>query len=156
MKKLFYPFVIFSLVLGKDLFASSQDNTLFESDAVVYDKNTGKFTTVGEVKIDYKNNKLITSEMEFDTNTNEIKANNNVDITNSDAVMDTQNIVINTKDDTASLGEMNVKFGKNSYAKAKKAIMKNPKKLVLKDVEYTACKEGLNECSNPPTWKIGA
>ena len=156
MKKLFYLFVIFSLVLGKDLFASSQDNTLFESDAVVYDKNTGKFTTVGEVKIDYKNNKLITSEMEFDTNTNEIKANNHVDITNSDAVMDTQNIVINTKDNTASLGEMNVKFGKNSYAKAKKAIMQNPKKLVLKDVEYTACKEGLNECSNPPTWKIGA
>ena len=110
MKKIFYSFVIFSLILGKDLLASSPDDTLFESDAVVYDKNTGKFTTVGEVKIDYKDNKLTTSSMEFDTNTSEIKVENRVDITNSDAVMDTQNIIINTKDDTASLGEMNVKF----------------------------------------------
>ncbi|MCR5506547.1 MAG: LPS assembly protein LptD, partial [bacterium] len=104
----------------------------------------------------YKDNKFLTKEMEYDTTTKEIVADGRIDITNKDSVMDTQKLVINTETERASLGEINVKFGKNSYAKAESADMKNPNKIVLNDVEYTACKEGLNECSNPPTWKIGA
>ena len=131
-------------------------DTLFETDEIIYDKNTGKFTTTGNVQIDYKNNKFVTKEMEYDTATKEITADGRIDITNKDAVMDTQKLVINTDTQKASLGEINVKFGQNSYAKAESADVKNPNKIVLHDVEYTACREGLNECSNPPTWKIGA
>ena len=139
---------VFSAVQNKD--------TFFETSEVIYDKNTKKFTTVGDVKIDYKDNKLLTKEMEYDTITKNITADGRIDITNENSVMDTQKLIINTETEKASLGEINVKFGKNSYAKAESANMENPNTIVLEDIEYTACKEGLNECSNPPTWKIGA
>ncbi len=151
-----YPLFLFVFLVNENVLASSNNDTLFETDEIVYDKNTGKFTTIGQVKIDYKDNKLETSKMEYDTSTNEIIAEGRIDITNKDSIMDTKQLVINTETETASLGEINVKFGTNSYAKAKTANMKSQNKIVLTDVEYTACKEGLNECSNPPTWKIGA
>ena len=156
--RLFYKicplFLVF--IFSNEVVCATPDDTLFETDAVIYDRNTGKFTTIGDVKIDYKDNKLLTKEMEYDTTTNEITAKGKVDITNTNSVMDTENLIINTKDETASLGAINVKFGENSYAKAENAVMKSQQEIVLKNVEYTACKEGLNECSNPPTWKIGA
>ena len=115
--------------------ATNSDATLFETDEIVYDKNTGKFTTVGDVKIDYKSNKLLTKQMEYDVKTKEITADGRIDISNKDSVMDTQKLVINTETDKASLGEINVKFGKNSYAKAESANMTNPTKIILEDVE---------------------
>ncbi len=153
-----YFTLLFFIIHSLPSYSMDTDNsgTLFETDEIVYDKNTGKFTTSGNVKLDYKNNKFVTNEMEYDTATKEITADGRIDITNKDAIMDTQKLVINTDTQKASLGEINVKFGQNSYAKAESADVKNPNKIVLHDVEYTACKEGLNECSNPPTWKIGA
>lgn len=159
MKKLFfYPFfILFSFnCFAETATVKKTNDTAFDTDAVIYDKNTGKFTTVGDVNVNYKENKLLTKTLEYDTNTNEIRAEGRIDITNPNTVMDTQNLIINTKDDTASLGEINMKFGQNSYVKAEQAVMESKDSVLLKDVEYTACKEGLNECSNPPTWKIGA
>ena len=159
MKKLFfYPFfILFSFnCFAETATVEKANDTAFDTDAVIYDKNTGKFTTVGDVNVNYKDNKLLTKTLEYDTNTNEIRAEGRIDITNPNTVMDTQNLIINTKDDTASLGEINMKFGQNSYVKAEQAIMESKDSVLLRDVEYTACKEGLNECSNPPTWKIGA
>ena len=135
--RLFYKicplFLVF--IFSNEVACATPDDTLFETDAVIYDKNTGKFTTIGDVKIDYKDNKLLTKEMEYDTTTNEITAKGKVDITNTTSVMDTENLIINTKDETASLGAINVKFGENSYAKAENAIMKSQQEIVLKDVE---------------------
>ena len=159
MKKLFfYPFfILFSFnCFAETATVEKTNDTAFDTDAVIYDKNTGKFTTVGDVNVNYKDNKLLTKNLEYDTNTNEIRAEGRIDITNPNTVMDTQNLIINTKDDTASLGEINMKFGQNSYVKAEQAVMESKDSVLLRDVEYTACKEGLNECSNPPTWKIGA
>lgn len=159
MKKLFfYPFfILFSFnCFAETATVEKANDTVFDTDAVIYDKNTGKFTTVGDVNVNYKDNKLLTKTLEYDTNTNEIRAEGRIDITNPNTVIDTQNLIINTKDDTASLGEINMKFGQNSYVKAEQAIMESKDSVLLRDVEYTACKEGLNECSNPPTWKIGA
>ena len=155
MKNNFKYIVFLSVFFSSNVFASETD-TLFETDEIIYDKNSKKFSTVGDVKINYKNNKFLTKEMEYDTTTNEITAEGRIDITNKSMIMDTQKLVINTKSENASLGEINVKFGQNSYAKAESADVENPNTIVLNDVEYTACKEGLNECSNPPTWKIGA
>lgn len=152
----YFIFIFFMFTCSDVFSATNSDATLFETDEIVYDKNTGKFTTVGDVKIDYKSNKLLTKQMEYDVKTKEITADGRIDISNKDSVMDTQKLVINTETDKASLGEINVKFGKNSYAKAESANMTNPTKIILEDVEYTACKEGLNDCSNSPTWKIGA
>jgi lipopolysaccharide assembly outer membrane protein LptD (OstA) len=34
--------------------------------------------------------------------------------------------------------------------------MVGKEKIILRDVEYTACKEGLRDCGETPTWKIAA
>ena len=136
--------------------AEEKKPTTFETDYAVYDRNTGMFTTVGDVNVDYKDNKLKTDRIEYDTKSSELKASGRVDIVNSDATMDTSNVSFNTKGDVGSTGEINVKFGQNSYAKAESSQMESENTVVLNDVEYTACKEGLNDCQDPPTWKIGA
>ena len=154
MRKYFLTLLLFFINLGT--FASTSSDTHLETTSIIYDKNTGKFTTVGDVDIDYKSNKLKTTNIEYDTNTKEISTKETIDITNSNTQMQTRNLVINTEQDKASLGKIDIKFGQNSYAKADSATMEDSNRVVLHDVEYTACKEGVNDCSNPPTWKIGA
>ena len=52
---------------GVDAFSSSPDDTLFETDEIIYDKNTKKFTTSGNVRIDYKNNKFLDDDGKLTT-----------------------------------------------------------------------------------------
>ena len=148
----------FAFALIQNVFASttkSQD-TFFETDEIVYDKNTGVFTSVGYTDVNYNKNNLKTKTLEFNTNTNEISAKGSIDITNPDGTMTSENMVINTENNNATIGKTDVKFGENSYASSKSAEMVGKDEIVLHNVEYTACKEGLNNCGKTPTWKIGA
>ena len=52
----YFIFIFFMFTCSDVFSATNSDATLFETDEIVYDKNTGKFTTVGDVKIDYKSN----------------------------------------------------------------------------------------------------
>lgn len=131
-------------------------DTYFEAEEVIYNKNTGKFTSIGYTDIKYDESKLKTKTLEFDTKENEIIARGNIDIHNESGKVKTENLVINTKEKNASIGKTDISFGENSYASSKKAEMVNPNKMILHDVEYTACKEGLEGCGEKPTWKIGA
>ncbi|MBD5398830.1 LPS-assembly protein LptD [bacterium] len=156
MKRL-YLSIFFTFLLSISAFATTKtQDTFFETDEIVYDKNTGVFTSVGYSDIDYNKNKLKTKTLEFDTNTNEITAKGSVNIDNQDGKMVTENMVINTKNENASIGKTDISFGENSYASSKSAEMVSKDKVILHDVEYTACKEGLSGCGDTPTWKIGA
>lgn len=148
-------FILICLV-SVPTFADDGKDTFFETSEIIYDKNTGIFTSVGYSDIEYNKNKLRTKTLEFDTNTKEIVAKGNVDISNSNGNITTQNMVIGTQSDNATIGKTDIKFGENSYASSQSAEMIGKKKIILHDVEYTACKEGLEGCGESPTWKIGA
>ncbi len=50
MSKIFKYFVMSFFIFQSSIAeASEKADTLFETDEIIYDKNTGKFTTVGDV-----------------------------------------------------------------------------------------------------------
>ena len=155
MKQIIFYFLLIFLT-SVNAFSQTTEDTTFETSEVIYNKNTGVFTSVGYSDIKYKNNDLRTKTLEFDTNTKEILAKGNVNITNPTGNITTQNLIINTENENASIGKTNVSFGQNSYASSERAEMIDKNKVILHNVEYTACKEGLEGCGDTPTWKIGA
>ena len=149
--------ILFTFLLSINVFADTKkQDTFVETEEIIYDKNTGIFTSVGYTDIDYNENKLKTKTLEFDTNTNEIIAKGDIDVNNKDGKMTTEDMVINTKSENATIGKTDMSFGENSYVSSKSAEMITKDKIILHDVEYTACKEGLSGCGDSPTWKIGA
>lgn len=156
MKRLVILSLLLCFFMHTSVSAKDSTPTFFEANEVVYDKSSGKFTTIGKAIIDYNDSKLSTNTLEFDTNTDEIKASGDIHITGTDSIINTEEMIINTKNESVLIGATDIEFGENSYAKSQKTEMIGKDKIILYDVEYTACKEGLNDCGETPTWKIGA
>ncbi len=148
--------LIVMTLFATSVYANESKDTYFEAEEVIYNKNTGVFTSIGYTDIEYDKAKLKTKTLEFDTNKNEIVAKGSINVSNPGGIMNTENLIINTKEKNATIGKTNVSFGENSYASSKTAEMIDQNKTILHKVEYTACKEGLEGCGEKPTWKIGA
>ncbi len=152
--------ITFLLFLPNLLLANtpSKNTAIFDTDEIIYDKNTGKFTSRGTVNIKYNDKDIVTDKIEYDTKTSEIKTIGKVDFKggSDNTKLESNDFVINTKNDTVNFGMMDMQFGYSSFIRANSASMQNNKKISFNDVEYTACKEGLKKCSGTPTWKISA
>ena len=156
MSALFKYFIFSFLVLHSNfLFASDvTDQVLFDTNQIIYNKNTGKITTDSNVNINYKDKKFNIDKLEYDATKSEIRSIGNIKSVDDNS-FNTNNLVINTKTDSASLGALDMKFESDAFLKASSATIKNKEETSFNDIEYTACSQGLVKCP-APTWKLGA
>ena len=102
MSELFKYFIFSFLVLHSNfLFASDvTDQVLFDTNQIIYNKNTGKITTDSNVNINYKDKKFNIDKLEYDATKSEIRSIGNIKSVDDNS-FNTNNLVINTKTDSA-------------------------------------------------------
>ena|GEM_PF-3056324 len=145
----------FLLLLPLAAFAQNAKEVNFATDVVVYDKNTGIFTTVGQVEADYGQSKIDMDLLEFDSASKIAASPGKTKIENPSATILAHSMLMDTKESSARLGEAEVDFKDGSSATAGSGWMEDQNRFSLFDVRYTTCRDGVREC-NKPSWSIWA
>ncbi len=148
LKFLLFFIAFIPVVNGADI-----DKATFDTDLIVYDKKTGKWESKGQVNIDFQNKNFKTDKIIYDTKSKKLLTSGDIKVKGEDLEISSKDFVLNSSDDSATLGQMDVVLNDTSFIKAKSGKMKN-KKNYFYDVEYTACKEDVKKCEIP-TWKLG-
>ncbi len=143
-------FFIFVFVPGVN--ANTYETATFDTDMVVYDKNTGKIATTGKVNIDFQDKNFKTDKITFDTKSKQVLTTGEIKVKGQDLEVTSKDLIINSTNDSATLGQTNAVLDDTSFINAKSGKMQN-KKNYFYDVEYTACKEDVKKCETP-TWKL--
>ena len=100
--------LIVMTLFATSVYANESKDTYFEAEEVIYNKNTGVFTSIGYTDIEYDKAKLKTKTLEFDTNKNEIVAKGSINVSNPGGIMNTENLIIKKKKKNATIGKTNV------------------------------------------------
>ena len=145
LKFLLFFIAFIPVVNGADL-----DKATFDTDLIVYDKKTGKWESQGKVNIDFQNKNFKTDKITYDTKSKKLLTNGDIKVKGQDLEISSKDLVLNSTDDSATLGQMDVVLNDTSFIKAKSGKMKN-KYNYFYDVEYNAFKEDVKKCESP-TW----
>ena len=140
-------------LLAPKIVAAQEVN--FATDVIVYDRNTGMFSTIGAVDASFDDNKISADVLEFDSTKNTAASPGKTRIENPKATILASSVLMDTKDSTATIGEAEVDFKNGSSAVAGSGLMESQSRYSLLDVRYTTCRDGVKEC-NRPSWSIWA
>ncbi len=126
----------------------------FSADAVSADSSSKIITATGNVEINYNGMRLLTDKVEYNQNTDTIRARGNVRLYSSDgSAIYSDDVILGDHFSTGAIENIKVVLRDESHVFARSFRKKNNQTKVLDDAEYTPCDFCEN---NKPLWSVSA
>jgi len=153
--------IILTVVTTVDARATQIEDVRFSGEYMTYDRNTGIFSTFGNVKVDFAGNRVDGQDgMSYSTVTRMVNMDGGIIVNAPKARMTTDGVTMDTATGRAAMNNISAELGETpaqmAYLKADSGLLEENRKLRLSRVEYTACEEGRIGCDSTPTWHISA
>lgn len=144
-------------VVNTDISVSEDAPMLLEANTLVYDRDTETISAIGEVQIDYDNNRLVARRVDYNQRTGRIIARGNVELVQADGTkVFAEEVDITDNFSDGFINSLRVETIDQTYFEAESSERSSGSRTIFNNGVYTACKACEDKPEKAPAWRIKA
>ncbi len=144
-------------VVNTNVGVSEDAPMLLEANTLVYDRDSETISAIGEVQIDYDNNRLVARRVDYSQRTGRIIARGNVELVQSDGTrVFAEEIDITDNFSDGFINSLRVETIDKTYFEAESSERSSGTRTVFNNGVYTACKACEDNPDKAPAWRVRA
>lgn len=144
-------------VVNTDISVSEDAPMLLEANTLVYDRDTETISAIGEVQIDYDNNRLVARRVDYNQRTGRIIARGNVELVQADGTrVFAEEVDITDNFSDGFINSLRVETIDRTYFEAESSERSSGTRTIFNNGVYTACKACEDKPDRAPAWRIKA